>query len=43
MDTLWGGDLFKGLTARFLLVGTNIYSTAASIDNNDTFAVLIRM
>ena len=41
MCTLWGGNLFEGLTGlRFLLVGTNIDGTAASINNNDAFAAL---
>jgi len=43
MCTLWGGNLFKGLTTfRYLLVGTNINSTTTGINNNDAFAALIR-
>jgi hypothetical protein len=39
--TLWGGNLFEGLTGlRFLLAGINIDSTAASINNNDAFSAL---
>jgi hypothetical protein len=40
MCTLWGGNLFEGLTACRLLVGTNIDSTTASVNNNDAFAAL---
>ena len=40
MCTLWGGNLFEGLTACRLLVGTNIDSTTTGINNNDAFAAL---
>jgi hypothetical protein len=41
MGTLWGGNLFEGLTGlRLLLVGTNIDGTATGVDNNDAFAAL---
>jgi hypothetical protein len=40
--TLWGGNLFEGLTGiRFLLVGANIDGTASSVNDNDAFAALI--